>query len=73
MKLSKSTCPLSVKTAAATPPPKDQRTLIRSNGGRTGIHYVYSLLCWFVCLHFDNKFDLFLVPSVLFSFVGRKM
>ena len=53
--LSKSTCPPSVTTAAATLvlPPVDQRTKIQSNSlsfhcGRTGIHYIYSLLCSFV-------------------------
>ena len=53
--LSKSTCPASVTTAAATLvlPPVDQRTKIQSNSlsfhcGRTGIHYIYSMLCSFV-------------------------
>ena len=53
--LSKSTCPPSVTTAAATLvlPPVDQRTKIQSNSlsfhcGRTGIHYIYSMLCSFV-------------------------
>ena len=53
--LSKSTCPASVTTAAAALvlPPVDQRTKIQSNSlsfhcGRTGIHYIYSMLCSFV-------------------------
>ena len=57
--LSKSTCPASVTTAAATLvlPPVDQRTKIQSNilsfhCGRTGIHYIYSLLCSFVMSSF---------------------
>ena len=57
--LSKSTCPPSVTTAAETLvlPPVDQRTKIQSNSlsfhcGRTGIHYIYSLLCSFVMSSF---------------------
>ena len=40
-----------------------------------GLVYTMFIVCCvgLLCDHFGNKFDLLLVPSVLFSFVERKM